>query len=157
MEAPIALQTSVLANINRDPKRQKTPYKLTDYCLYASKRDLNLPGGSYGAAAVKAIQQGRYPSWALFCYKELANNVRQGYEPKIAALVAHDAIILHPQNTLDGVKGMLIACESASLTSRTFTDDNGAEVMLQLPEIPTKIVASEDITLPLVANQYQGN
>jgi len=118
---------------------------------------MNLPGGSYGAAAVKAIQQGRYPSWALFCYKELSNNVRKGYDPEIAALVCEDAIVLHPQTTLQGVHGMLIACESASHGVRVFKDDKGAEVMLQLPEIPTKIVASEDVTLSLAANQYQGN
>jgi len=157
MEAPIALQTSVLANINRNPKTRKTPYKLTDYALYASKRDMNLPGGSYGAAALKAIGQGRYPSWALFCYKELSSNVRQDYDPEIAALVCEDAIILHPQSTLDGIHGMLIARESASRATRVFKDEKGAEVILQLPEVPTKVIASEDVTLALVANQYPGS
>lgn len=146
-EAPIALQTSVLANINRDPKRQKEPYKLTDYSLYVDKRDLNLPDGAYGSAALLAVKQNRFPSWALFCFKELSSQAKQGYKPSTAALVCEDAILLHPVASAGGYKGLLIALESASLKSRTFTDDNGKTYSLNLPEIHTKVIAQEDVTL----------
>jgi len=151
-EAPVALQTSVLANLHRDPKRQKEPYKLTDYCLYMDKRDLNLPSGAYGSAALMAVKQDRFPAWALFCFKELSGQARQGYKPALAALVCEDAILLHPVAVGDGYRGLLIARESASLKTRVFTDDFGKTCSLNLPEIGTKVIAEEDVTLFRLAN-----
>lgn len=151
-EAPIALQTSVLANINRDPKRRKEPYKLTDYALYLDKRDLNLPDGAYGSAAMLAVKQKRFPAWALFCFKELSGQARKGYIPSTAAFICEDAILLHPVATPDGYRGLLIAMESASLKTRTFTDDRGKTYLLNLPEVTTKVIAQEDVTLFHLAN-----
>ena len=133
-------------------KRRKEPYKLTDYCLYMDKKDLNLPAGAYGSAALLAVKQGRFPAWALFCFKELSGQAKKGYTPSTAALVCEDAILLHPVSSPDGYKGLLIARESASLKARTFTDDRGKTYSLNLPEITTKVIAQEDVTLFRLAN-----
>ena len=155
MERPIALGTSVLANLHRDVKNRKTPYDISDFSVYASKDDLDLPAGSYGAAALKLVKGGRMPSWALFCFKELTANARKNYVPTIAAFVCEDAMLLHPKLTPGGWKGMLIAMESASDSTRIMYDDTGAPISLLVPEIPTKVVAVEDVVLSLSANQAE--
>jgi hypothetical protein len=94
-----------------------------------------------------AVKQGRFPTWALFCFKELSGQAKKGYTPSMAALVCEDAILLHPVSSPDGYKGLLIARESASLKTRTFTDDRGKTYSLNLPEIVTKVIAQEDVTL----------
>lgn len=98
---------------------------------------------------MEAIRTGRFPAWALFCFKDLVSDARKGYKPEIVALTAEDAILLHPVTTPSGIKGLLIAQESASERVVTFTDDYGEEIELLLPFIPTKVVANEDITLHL--------
>ena len=152
-EIPIAIQSSLMANLQRDPKSRRTPYDASDFFAFASKEDLKLPSGAYGAAAVKLVKDKRMPPWALFCFKELNSSARKDYVPAIAGFVCEDAVLLHPKLTPDGWKGLLIARESASFGSRLMYDDKGAPIMLLMPEIPTKVIAKEDVTLSLSANQ----
>ena len=147
LERPTSLLTSVLANVNRNPKSRKKPYDMTEFSLYLSREDRNLPAGSYGAAALILANSGRFPTWALFCYKELVSGARQGYKPKVVAYMHEDAILLHPTHTQEGVVGFLIARQAASGELLTFTDEHGDQVRLWVPEINAEVVAEEDITL----------
>jgi hypothetical protein len=151
-EIPVAIQSSLMANLQRDPKSRRTPYEASDFYAFASQEDLKLPSGSYGAAAVKLVKDKRMPPWALFCFKELNSTARKDYTPAIAGFVCDDAVLLHPKLTPEGWKGLLIARESASFGTRLMYDDKGAPIMLLMPEIPTKVIAKEDVTLSLSAN-----
>ena len=147
LERPTALLTSVLANVNRNSKSRKKPYDMTEFALYLSREDRNLPSGSYGAAALILANSGKFPTWALFCYKELISGARQGYKPKIVAYIHEDAILLHPRHVQNGVTGFLIARKEASAQCLTFVDEHGDEVRLWVPVINAEVVAEEDITL----------
>ena len=147
LERPTALLTSVFANTNRNPKSRKKPYDMTEFALYLSREDRNLPSGSYGAAALILANSGKFPTWALFCYKELVSGARQGYKPKIVAYMHEDAILLHPRHMQNGVMGFLIAKREASNRILTLKDEHGDEIRLQMPEINAEVVAEEDITL----------
>lgn len=146
-ERPIAQQSSILANSNRDPKKQKKPFTLEDFSFYMPREEKNLPSGAYGSAAMEAIKQGIYPSWALFCFADLKAGANPSYVPEMPILVAKDALLLHPVRNASGWSGMLIAAESASEQKRVFTDGKGNEWSLHVPFIGTKYVAQEDITL----------
>jgi hypothetical protein len=146
-ERPIALQTSVIANQNRDPKKQKKPFMPEDYSYYIPREALNLPGHVYGSAAMVAINMNKFPSWALFCYKQLADGADPAYKPKDPILLAEDALLLHPIRTPNGIRGMLIALESAGGQTRQFEDLQGTKYTLEVPEVPTKAIAEEDVTL----------
>ena len=146
-ERPIALQSSILANQSRDPKRKKEPYSWEDFAMYRPKEDENLPDGRYGSAMLKAFRDKRLPAWALFCFKELASAADKGYEPSEAILVSSDAVLLHPTITAGGWTGLLIAQESASNQLRVFRDSAGISHRLTVPFIETKIVAIEDVVL----------
>lgn len=154
---PIAIQSSLMANLQRDPKARRTPYSEDDFFAFASKEDLKLPSGYYGAAAVKLVKEGRMPAWALFCFKELNSSAKKGYRPAIAGFVCEDAVLLHPKLTPNGWKGFLIARESASFGTRLMRDDKGEPIMLMLPEISTKVIAQEDVTLSLSASRVLSN
>lgn len=93
------------------------------------------------------VKMKTFPSWALFCFKQLSEMADPFYSPEICALVAEDAILLHPEKTENGYLGLLIACESASNEQREFTDDKGNKISLAVPYVHTKVVAEEDITL----------
>jgi len=146
-ERPIALLTSTLANQNRNPKKQKEPFKLDQFCLYKPREQQEIPSYVYGSAAVTAIKRGIMPSWALFCYRQLASAASPDYEPRNAIMVAKDALLLHPIKTEDGWKGMLIALESSGKQRREFKMEDGSSIWLTVPEIETKMIAVEDVAL----------
>lgn len=154
IEKPIALNTSIFANSQRDTKKQRKAYSYEDFSFYLNRKDKNLPDGHYGTAALKLQEAGRYPSWALFCFKELISGASLSYVPNILALVCNDALILDPHFKEGSVTGFLIVRESASLTMRTFVDDHGRQYDILIPEVETKIMAQEDITL-LLKNPQQ--
>lgn len=147
-ERPVALLASLMANQNRNTKKQREPYKLDQFCLYKPREQQEIPAYVYGSAAVAAIKRGLLPSWALFCYKQLSAAASNDYEPKVSIMVAEDALILHPIKTEDGWKGMLIAMESAGRQRREFKIEGKEEtVWLTVPEIETKMIAVEDVAL----------
>lgn len=143
-ERPIALLSSMHANANRDRKKQSQPYSYLDFSFYKPQDAGETPDGHNGAAYLELLRLKLLPSWALFCYKEMASSATPGYVPAEPALVAEDAILLHPEPRPGGYSGLLIAMESASDQARTFTTTKGAEVILRVPFIETKLVAREN-------------
>lgn len=146
-ELPIAQQSAIMANQNRDSKKKTEPYKTEEFCMFKPRDMIDLPSSRYGSAAIALIEAGRYPSWALFCFKELSSIADRDYKPGVLAFVADDAILLHPMKTSEGYTGMLIALESASSKRRVFRDDNGNSFALTVPHVHTKVIAQEGVTL----------
>lgn len=147
-ERPVALLASMQANQNRNTKKRREPYTIDQFCLYKPREQQQVPEYFYGSAAVAAIKRKLLPAWALFCYKQLAASASDQYVPTVSIMVAKDALILHPQKTEDGYKGMLIALESAGNQKREFKIEGQEEtVWLTIPHIETKVVAAEDIAL----------
>lgn len=146
-ERPIAQQTAVIANQNRDPKRQRKAFSFEDFSLYRPLADNSMPSGHYGAAAMTLIKRGLYPAWALFCFKDLSLGATPDYEPAVPALFAETAILLHPKKVEGGYKGLLIAQETASAQTLLFTDQGSEIIPLVVPHIHTKVIAEEDVVL----------
>ena len=140
----MALLASLHANSNRDAKKQREPYNYLDFSFYKPKDAGEKPDGHNGAAYLELIRLRLLPHWALFCYKELSIHATPGYVPGEPALIASDAILLHPELKPNGYTGLLIAMESASDQRRVFTSTKGTEVTLQVPYVETKFVAREN-------------
>lgn len=149
LELPTAQQSALIANQNRDPKKQKRPFNMDDFSLFKPLEDRNLASAQYASAAVKMIKNGQLPPWALFCYKEMAAQADPAYDPGVCSYKCDDAMLLHPERRHDGWFGMLVAQESASGQVREMTNEHGATIKVQIPPVRTKIVAEEDVTLPL--------
>jgi hypothetical protein len=93
------------------------------------------------------VNKGKFPSWAMFCLPELKESAASNYIPAELALICEDAILLHPVKAGNGFIGLLIARESASKQTRKFIKDDGSEVILTVPDVGTKIIAEENVTL----------
>ena len=145
LELPIALGTSVYVNSQRDPKSNKKLASPLDFALYKAIESEG-PAGYYAACYLYLVESQQLPSWALFCFKDVAPSAR-GKAGEQYALFANDAILIGPRKTELGFKGFLIALESASDQSRVFSDPNGNFYELTVPVVPTKVIAQENVTL----------
>ena len=146
-ERPIAQQSALIANQQRDSKRQPKPFSLDDFALYKPLNSDGIPDGAYGSAMLALVKAGECPPWALFCYKELVQAADPGYTPKFPALIADGAMLLHPKKVEDGYEGFLIATEAAGDRRLLFTGLHGEEARLNVPAIHTKFVAEEGVVL----------
>ena len=138
---------TILANQNRDPKKGKGPV-YTDFCFYKPVQEGNQPNYVYGSAYMELIKQDRLPTWALSFFTAMKDSSNAEYVPADVALVASDAILLHPVHEGSGrYSGLLLAAESASMQARESKNDQGQVITLTLPNIPTKFIAEEGVTL----------
>jgi hypothetical protein len=146
LERPTAVQSALLSNLNRNPKKSK-PVKPSDYYLYEPKDLKQVPGGRYGAAALWLIANKMFPPWALFCYKELVDNASETI-PTLVAFIGDGALLLAPTYGDHAWTGMLIATEVASDKWLDMKSPCGRSATLLIPKMPAKYWAKEDITLP---------
>jgi len=143
----VAMVSALLANQNRDPKKNKKPPGWEDFSFYKPRLGGNSANYVYGSAMLEMAKRRTLPSWALFCFKEVTETASSAYTPTMCAFVAEDAMLLHPVRKGEGWEGMLIAMESASEQPRVFVDDDGNRHHLHVPYIHTKAVAQEDVVL----------
>lgn len=140
--------SSLYANSQRNTKKQSKPYTYLDFSFYKPKEAGEKPEGYNGAAYLELVRRKLLPSWALFCYKDMAAHAASGYVPGEPALIAEDAVLLHPEPQQGGgYTGMLIALESAGDQERVFMSTKGVEVKLRVPFVETKVIAREDEVL----------
>jgi len=145
-ERPVAMVSAILANQNLDPKKGQ-PKSYEDFSFYKPRQGSSGADYVYGSAMMKLAKLRLLPSWSLFCFKGVTASASPAYDPETAAFMAEDAILLHPRKNGDGWEGMLIARETASLSTRTFVDDHGNTFSLKVPHIHTKVVCEEGVTL----------
>lgn len=149
-ERPLSLLAYQNAEINRDRKKQRTPYRLEDFYFYADKELANLPEPRFGAAAMALIKNKLFPSWALFAYRELKERAGDALPPELLCVQCEDAILLAPNTESHSITGLLIACESASEQVRKMTSPCGLEVEVRMPVVSNKYEATEDAELRLL-------
>ena len=149
LERPTALLSSIFVSQHTDTKKRKAP-TYTDFCFYKPTHDGDRPDYIYGSAYMGLISQKRMPPWALFCFKELSASALDEYEPSEYALIAQDAVLLHPEKVgPNSYRGLLLAQESASEQQRVFINDEGQAISLTLPHVGTKVIAEENVILSL--------
>jgi len=146
-EAPIAMLAAQQAEINRDRKSRKKPFTIDEFFCYPSNEGKDQIDGIYGITAVELIRQRKFPSWALFVYKELAEagqNAKSSKLPDILCYVSDDALLLAPQVSDSMCKCMLIATEAASNRIMHMESPCGKAIKAKIPEIRSKVVAIEN-------------
>lgn len=148
IEAPTALLCSLFTNSKRDPKKQKTPYKLDDFFLYQPQDAQDIPTGVYGAAAMKLIENRQFPGWALTFYADLKKGAA-GEAPQVLAYQHKNAIVLAPVIDNQTVKGMLIAEYVVSEEIIEMQSNYGETIRLQMPKLTSQCSAQEDVILQI--------
>lgn len=135
------------ANMNRDSKKQRTPYKLTDFCFFATELDKNSPDNEPAAAYMKLLDQGKLPNWALFVYPDMKATGKEGTPPAILAAMGEDVILLAPVPKNGGMEGLLLARSSVSGKDVEVTV-NGYKTTISLPKFEGSVIAREHFYAP---------
>lgn len=153
IERPIAYLAFQNAEINRDRKKKRQPFKPDDFYFYSDPELMNLPEPRYGAAAMELINRELFPNWALFAYPELKKRANDALAPELLCYQCHDAIILAPDTDGGHVFGMLIASKTASESTRTLESPCGRLITVRMPLISGAFEAIEDIELSIVSQR----
>lgn len=148
LEAPVALQTSLIANTNRDPKKTKKPFSMEDFFLYQPRDTQNIPKSSYGSAGMKLLEMGLLPAWALFIYRDLKQSAA-GSPPQLLAFLHKSAIILAPLVKTNTVKGMLICEDKVYNTKIEMQSPCGQSIQVFIPKLEGCFIALENVELEI--------
>lgn len=132
------------AEINRDRKKRNRPFKLEEFYFYDDVSLQNLPEPKYGAAAMRLVEMGQFPNWALFTFKDLKSRATDALAPEVLCYQCDDAIVLAPSVEGHELAGMLIARRSCSDQVREMRSPDGRVLTVHLPVVPEKYWADEE-------------
>lgn len=149
-ERPVTYLAWQNAEMNRDRKKQRKPYKIEQFYYYASEEFNNLPEAKYGAAALELIKRELFPSWALFVFSDLKVKAKDALPPEVLCFQCEDAIILAPSIEGAEVSGMLIINKTASEQARTMKSPCGKIIEVVMPKTEGSIQATEDAVIRLL-------
>lgn len=153
IERPIAYLAFQNAEINRDSKKKRQPFKPEDFYFYSDPELMNLPEPKYGAAAMELIGRDLFPGWALFAYPELKKRANDALAPELLCYQCDDAMILAPDVDGGHVSGMLIAGKTASDATRTMESPCGRSITVRIPLIAGTFEAMEEAELRVVSQR----
>ncbi len=150
-EMAIANLTALTANLNRNSKKQRTPYKLADFCFFAPTDGQNAPDQQPADAYMKLIANKKLPSWALWIFDSMKKgDPDRALDP--LALIGEGVVVLAPIEKNGGVEGLLLATSQASgrLVSVTNGKDSHLIAIPNFIEDGTTRLAREGIYLPFM-------
>ena len=119
---------------------------MDDFFLYQPHDAQDMPTGVYGSAAMKLIEDRRFPGWALTFYADLKKSA-DGPPPRLLAYQHEKAIVLAPVIDGETVKGMLIADNVVSEKIIELESNYGDIIKLKMPKLTSQYSAEEDVTL----------
>ncbi len=149
MELGVANLTALTANLNRDGKKQKTPYKLTDFCFFAEAADRNDPDAEPAAAYMKLLETGDLPSWALFVYSDMKSMSGQCEAPEPLAAVGDGFVLLAPEPRNGGMEGLMLATSKVS-GQEIEVQIGGHTAVVTVPDFEGTVIAREHVYVAAV-------
>lgn len=121
---------------------------MDDFFLYQPREEMNIPTAVYGAAAMELIKMKKFPSWALFVFKDL-KQAASGSPPVNLGYVGESCLVLAPIMKDRTVKGMLICNEKAYGNVVTLQSPCGKTISVYIPVLGGRYKAVENIELDL--------
>lgn len=113
MELPTAQLCAMTANLNRNEKKQRKPFTVTDFCFFISGDDESKPEARAAIAYWTLVDRKKIPSWALFCLRDFSAGKGKTY-PTDPAFIGEGLILLAPQETEQGLRGTMLAEQRVS-------------------------------------------
>jgi len=140
----VANLTALTANLNRDAKKVKTPYKAADFCFFAVASDKNDPDEINASAYFELLERKQLPPWALFVFAEMKKMKGGTPAPDPVAAIGDGFILLAPEPVNGGMSGLLIAQQKVS---GQVLDVKLGQMNLKVtcPEFEEMLLAREDI------------
>lgn len=143
-EIGVANLTALMANINRDAKKVKNPYKASDFCFFASAQDRNDPDEINASAYFELIETQQLPAWALFVFSEMKSIRTDLPAPDPVAAIGDGFILLAPEPVNGGMSGLLIAEHRVS-GQKLRVSIGRTKVSVIVPEFSEMLLAREDV------------
>lgn len=140
----MAMNTAMMIELQRDPKRRAKPYQPADFYCWQQARTANEPPAA-GAAMLELVRLDLFPAFALGeWFDDLKTAGADHPLPPILAWWSEEAILLAPQRSgPDRWAGYLIAMAEASGVSQQFTNEHGDVVQLIVPSTVGAVAAVE--------------
>lgn len=145
-ELAVANLSALTANINRDAKKQKNPYRAIDFCYFAEKADRNDPDAINAAAYMKLLEDGKLPAWALFCFQEMKGMAGEVAPPTPLAAIGDGFVLLAPEPANGGMEGLLIA-EGRVAGQKRRAHIGRQKLWVTIPEFTETVIAREHMFL----------
>lgn len=148
MELPIAQNTALHANMNRDPKKQRKPYSALDFCMFVDREQYK-PEALAAAAYMRLIEDNRLPPWALFCIADFKHAEPALRSAEEVAIIHESFILLAPVPIEGGWTGLMLAegAISNSTIHVTYEDEPWA---ISIPKLDGFTVATSNVELDAV-------
>ena len=143
-EIGVANLTALMANVNRDAKKVREPYKATDFCFFATADDRNDPDAVNASAYFELIEKGLLPAWALFVFSEMKKAKSELPAPEPVAAFGDGFILLAPKPANGGMTGLLMAEKRVSGRVIEVTL-NRMKLKVTVPEFDEMLLAREDV------------
>jgi len=135
--------------MNRDPKKQRKPYEMADFCLFVD-HNFNRPEERAALAYMALVHKKQLPPWALAFFSDFKHGARTKRPISELVLLGTDAILLAPVDIEDGFEGLLIAEQSASGQVRSMRYQNMI-FEVRIPEFDDYLKAENGIQVDIVS------
>lgn len=137
------------ANSNRDPKKQRKPFQISDFCFFIDT-EADKPDLLAAAAYMRLLEDGLLPAWAMFCFADFKHAKPSPASPEKIALIGEGFLLLSPAEITGGYEGLFIAEASASDQTRPARYE-GSEFAVKLPKFSGYTYAKSGIELDVVS------
>ena len=94
--------------MNRDPKKQRKPYAVTDFCFFVD-HDENKPEAKAAAAYMRLVKDGLLPPWAVFCFSDFKDAAASPAALSEVVMQGESFLLLAPEEIHNGYQGLLVA------------------------------------------------
>lgn len=147
-EIGIANLAALTANLNRDSKKQRTPYAVKDFCFFAPLEGQNEPEVAAANAFVKLLEEKALPNWCLFVYADMKKGDASA-SPATPALIGEGVVLLAPVPRNGGVEGLMLARLDVADKNIEVTDGK-ARFTVAIPKFDGSVIAREGVFLPVL-------
>jgi len=135
--------------MNRDPKKQRKPFEMTDFCLFVD-HNINKPEERAALAYMALVHKKQLPPWALAFFSDFKHGAKTKRPISELVLLGTDAILLAPVDIEDGFEGLLIAEQSASGQVRSMRYQRMI-FEVRIPEFDDYLKAENGIQVDIVS------
>lgn len=153
MELPTAQLCAITANLNRDVKKVRKPYTVSDFCFFQEKDEAK-PEARAAVAYWTLVDRKQLPSWALFCLKDFNSGKGKVYSGD-PAFIAEGLILLAPKETERGIKGLMLAEHTAS-NCQLAGEWEGQRLLVSVPKFDGFVVAQAETELVILRDLAPG-
>lgn len=144
---------AITANLHRDAKRQKRPYTTGDFTFFHDEDDTK-PDQQAAIAYMTLLDRKRLPSWALFCLQDMKHAKGKTYATD-PALVGDGFILLAPEETSSGIKGVMIAEHKCS-GKQVAVKWEGHQLLVSVPKFDGFVVAQAETEVKVLREMAPG-